>query len=275
MRADDETTPRRRGRASVVIAVGALALGLVAVAAGVIGAVVALGATESTAGHPTTFVTTAAPDQSAAGDSAAVNDGGRDGSVSPAAGTLAVPDPAWIAATATATGIPPRALLAYANAELIAGRSHAGCGIGWNTIAALGFVESAHGGINGSVIGADGVVSPAIIGPSLDGGQFDAIPDTDGGLLDGDPVWGRAVGPLQFIPSSWTEWGTDANGDGVADPQNIDDAALTAANYLCALSGDVTEPQNWIDSVWAYNGVESYVRSVSETATFYAERAER
>jgi membrane-bound lytic murein transglycosylase B len=183
-------------------------------------------------------------------------------------------DPVWVAATATATGIPQRALLAYANAAIISEQTRPGCVVGWNTIAAIGFVESAHGSINGSVIGVDGVVSPAIFGPALNGTEFDAISDTDGGAVDGDSVWDRAVGPLQFIPTSWKTWGADANGDGIADPQNIDDAALGTANYLCSISGDLSESQNWIDSVWAYNGVDSYVRSVAATATLYAERAE-
>jgi membrane-bound lytic murein transglycosylase B len=104
----------------------------------------------------------------------------------------------------------------------------------------------------------------------LTGERFDHIPDTDGGALDGDAVWDRAVGPMQFIPSTWAEWGTDGSGDGVADPQNIDDAALSAARYLCGAGADLSVSQNWLDAIWSYNGTTEYVSRVSEMATSYA-----
>ncbi len=56
---------------------------------------------------------------------------------------------------------------------------------------------------------------PPVRGPALSGGAFSAIRDTDGGRYDGDPVWDRAVGPMQFIPGTWRIWGADGNGDGV------------------------------------------------------------
>ena len=69
-----------------------------------------------------------------------------------------------------------------------------------------------------------------ILGPVLDGaGDFAAITDTDGGGWDGDTTWDRAVGPMQFIPSSWAVWGRDGDGDGRSDPSDIDDAALATA----------------------------------------------
>jgi membrane-bound lytic murein transglycosylase B len=61
-----------------------------------------------------------------------------------------------------------------------------------------------------------------------------AIRDTDHGLLDGDPVWDRAVGPMQFIPSSWRSWG-------VGSPHNIYDSTLAAGCYLCAGGADLSD----------------------------------
>ncbi|MGO2634339.1 MAG: lytic murein transglycosylase [Galactobacter sp.] len=75
---------------------------------------------------------------------------------------------------------------------------------------------------------------PGIYGIALNGGdKVAAIPDTDQGKLDGDTKWDRAVGPMQFIPSTWASVKQDGNGDGMVDVQQIDDAALSAGIYLC------------------------------------------
>lgn len=145
------------------------------------------------------------------------------------------------------------------------------CGIGWNTLAGIGFVESEHGTYLGSTLTAAGAVVPAIIGIALDGTNSDRIPDTDRGELDGDPVWDRAVGPMQFIPSTWVEWGSDGNGDGIADPQHIDDAAYSAARYLCATGGDLTVADRWIAAVAAYNDTVDYNHRVAEAARHYGQ----
>ncbi len=178
----------------------------------------------------------------------------------------------WAAAAASATGIPVRALIGYAGAALAVQAEQPSCGLGWNTLAALGAVESGHGTHAGSSIAADGTTSPAILGPALDGGEFDAISDSDGGALDGDTRHDRAVGPLQFIPQTWERWGADGNGDGRADPQQIDDAALAAARYLCH-SGGMTDAAGWRAAVFSYNHVESYVDLVASTANDYLARS--
>ena len=79
---------------------------------------------------------------------------------------------------------------------------------------------------------------PPIFGIALDGGNTAEITDTDDGAIDGDAEFDRAVGPMQLIPQTWRNWHIDGGGDGVEDPQNIDDAALAAANYLCRSSID-------------------------------------
>lgn len=123
-------------------------------------------------------------------------------------------DPGWVSRTASATGIPARALAAYAGASLSANRTHTGCSIGWNTLAAIGGVESAHGSLNGAILNDDGTVGPEIIGVALDGDGVAKITDTDNGDLDGDTTWDRAVGPMQFLPSTWDAYAVDGNDDG-------------------------------------------------------------
>jgi Membrane-bound lytic murein transglycosylase B len=178
--------------------------------------------------------------------------------------------PAWIAQVAERAGIPVRAMAAYAGASIALAQTSPECGLGWNTLAAIGLVETAHGSFGGSSIGADGRVTPLIIGIPLNGNGVAAVADTDGGDLDGDAVWDRAVGPMQFIPDTWRRFAQDGNGDGVADIHQIDDAVLTAATYLCVAGGDLRVASDWIAAIDAYNPTIAYNNDVAEAATRYA-----
>lgn len=181
-------------------------------------------------------------------------------------------DAAWLDRTTEATGIPRRALSAYVAASVRAESD--GCTVGWNTLAGIGWVESHHGTLHGGSIEADGVARPAIIGIPLDGtNNTMEIRDTDGGAFDGDTEYDRAVGPLQFIPETWRIWGVDVSGDGVADPHNIDDAAVTAARYLCRLDGTLETDETWIRAVRSYNDTLDYQTRVATAAARYAESA--
>jgi membrane-bound lytic murein transglycosylase B len=186
-----------------------------------------------------------------------------------------VPDPAWVARVAAAAGIPERALLGYATAELRVRAEQPDCALSWATLAGLGWVESKHGTVGVNSLGEDGrPLAGPIIGVPLNGeGSVAAIPDTDGGSLDGDPTWDRALGPLQFIPGTWARWGADGDGDGVADPQDIDDAALAAGRYLCAEGTPLTDPEQWRQAVLAYNRSDQYVVDVVSATNHYAQRS--
>ncbi len=179
-------------------------------------------------------------------------------------------DPAWLGRTAAAAGIPERALLAYASAALTMADTDPACRLGWTTLAAIGAVESGHGTHGGASLAADGTAAPRIVGPQLDGAGYAQIRDTDQGTLDADPEWDRAVGPLQFIPSTWLHYGTDGSGDGIADPQNMDDAALAAGHYLCAAGGDLSSGAGWSAAIYAYNHSGEYVQLVLAQANEYA-----
>lgn len=182
----------------------------------------------------------------------------------------------WASVTSAATAIPARALVAYGNAELVLRDNQPGCRISWTTLAGIGRVESNHGRYGGASLGENGKPSKPIIGVPLDGSSgVKSIPDTDGGRLDGDVEHDRAVGPMQFIPGTWLRHGTDASGDGMADPQQIDDAALSAARYLCAGGRDMSTARGWWSGIMSYNNSTEYGRKVFGLAEHYAAAVKR
>ena len=178
---------------------------------------------------------------------------------------------AWAADHADDLGISVTALEAYGYAAAVLAQSRPDCGIAWTTLAGIGSVESKHGTHHGASVGPDGTVAPPIRGLPLDGSPGLAeIRDTDGGVQDGDTEFDRAMGPLQFIPETWRHWGVDANGDGRIDPDNIDDAALTAARYLCARGGDLTMAEGWQRALMSYNQSLDYMYKVRDRASAYS-----
>jgi membrane-bound lytic murein transglycosylase B len=195
----------------------------------------------------------------------------RDQSVavtSPAAPPAAVP--AVVVSTLASDGIPVIASRAYQHAADLANQRTPSCGIPWTLLAAIGRVESDHGLFAGSVLLANGLSTPRIIGIPLNGLGTGLVLDTDHGVLDGDPVFDHAVGPMQFIPSTWAFYATDGNGDGVADPFNIDDAAAAAAKYLCNAGTDLRTRAGKVRAVLTYNHSDSYVASVLALESTYA-----
>jgi membrane-bound lytic murein transglycosylase B len=204
----------------------------------------------------------------------------------PAAGQITVPAPAvhpgaptlafaaWATRLARATGIPQRALEAYANAHAVMAATRPGCHLTWVSLAGVAAVESQHGTMGGRTLLSDGRSSSPIIGIPLNGANGTrAIAATDGGLLDGDKVWEHAVGPFQFIPSTWALWRADGNNDGISDPQNIDDAALAAAQYLCADNRNLASGDGWLRAILSYNNSLDYAQKVYGFAQGYARSA--
>jgi murein DD-endopeptidase MepM/ murein hydrolase activator NlpD len=76
------------------------------------------------------------------------------------------------------------------------------------------------------------------------------------------PSSAGAVGWMQFMPSTWDRWGMDADGDGIADPWNPQDAIYAAARYLAAAGG----AQDLSRAVLAYNHAQWYVDEVLQLA---------
>ncbi|MFI6827876.1 hypothetical protein ACIBG5_12295 [Kribbella sp. NPDC050241] len=168
------------------------------------------------------------------------------------------------------SGIPEVAVRAYKQAEARLAASDPGCGVPWTLLAAIGRVESNHGRFGGAQLRDDGSATRRIRGIPLDGRPNVAvIRDSDNGALDGDTVYDRAVGPMQFIPSTWRSVNADGNGDGVGDPNNMFDAALGAAQYLCTGTSNLRDPAGAAQAVRRYNNADSYVRVVLELARMY------
>lgn len=176
----------------------------------------------------------------------------------------------WAQQMSAKTQIPPIAMQAYGYAEWVLSQQQPGCHLSWTTLAAIGKVESNHGSAGSATLTPDGRAYPPIYGDPLDGlGGRRLIRDTDGGNLDKDTGYDRAIGPMQFIPQSWLQYQVDADDDGVKDPHDVDDAALAAAGYLCAGSRDLATTNGWWQAVLAYNAVQPYAEAVFTAANDY------
>ena len=161
--------------------------------------------------------------------------------------------------------MPAVAYEAYRSAAELAPAVAVGCEVDWTILAGIAQVESRHGRIEPShELAPNGDVLPPIRGAALDGTRgTQAVPDTDAGELDGDATWDRAMGPLQFIPTTWLELGRDGNADGAIDPDNLYDAALTAVAHLCVRSpGDYSDRGELRRALVAYNASGRYADEV-------------
>ncbi|WP_299932805.1 lytic murein transglycosylase [uncultured Nocardioides sp.] len=199
-----------------------------------------------------------------------------DGTVLPTAAIEApasVGDPVTRAAALTpgsASDIPQAALSAYQRAEAVINKADKGCNLSWELVAAIGRVESDHGRFGGNALDERGVARPGIFGIALDGkNDTQRILDTDAGQYDDDTRFDRAVGPMQFIPSTWSVVGVDGDSDGTRDPQDIDDAALATAVYLCSGDDDLSAEKGQRASVYRYNHSNAYVDLVLEIMQAY------
>ncbi|MEU7069123.1 lytic transglycosylase domain-containing protein [Streptomyces narbonensis] len=164
-------------------------------------------------------------------------------------------------------GIPASVLAAYKRAEASVRSTDPACNLPWQLLAGIGKVES--GQARGGGVDANGTTLSPILGPALNGVGFANISDTDDGAYDGDKIHDRAVGPMQFIPSTWATWGQDANGDGKKDPNNIYDAAQAAGLYLCANDRNLALKADLDRAVLSYNRSTEYLNTVLSWFEYY------
>ncbi|OBJ03120.1 lytic murein transglycosylase [Mycobacterium sp. 1465703.0] len=180
---------------------------------------------------------------------------------------LSAPPPAMIVNARGALGIPSIALAAYRSAEQKMAVAAPGCGVSWNLLAGIGRIESGHAG--GGAVDARGTAISPIYGPSLDGtlpGNETIIQSSAGSRV----TYARAMGPMQFLPGTWARYASDGKGDGVADPQNIFDATLAAARYLCSGGLNLRDQSQVLTAILRYNNSMPYAQNVLGWAAAYA-----
>jgi hypothetical protein len=170
-------------------------------------------------------------------------------------------------ASGKSLGIPAKLLQAYQGSSIRLRFADPDCKLDWPILAGVGKIESNHA--QDGRVDERGTTLQPILGPVLDGTRHAAIPDTDGGRLDGDERWDRAVGPMQFIPSSWARFAADGNGDGVMSPHNVYDAAYASATYLCVGDVDLSKGDDLSRAIYRYNHSADYVQVVTAWITAY------
>ena len=97
-------------------------------------------------------------------------------------------------------------------------------GLSWTVLAAIGQVETRHG--QGSMVSSAG-----------------------------------ALGPMQFLPSTFAHYAVDGDHDGKADIMDPADSIFTAAHYLCS-NGAGHGGQSLASAIWNYNHADWYVQLV-------------
>ncbi|GAA0670479.1 lytic transglycosylase domain-containing protein [Streptomyces thermocarboxydovorans] len=248
----------RRGAATTAVAAAAVAA---------LSASQAPGVTVDEHGRQTSADATPSPDaaaDSATGNSPYYTDLPPLNSPSPSPSASAGPGSPPGAAEA---GIPATVLDAYKKAEAVLREKKPACNLPWQLLAAIGRVES--GQARGGRVDADGTTLSPIIGPQLDGNGFALIRDTDNGVYDGNSRYDNAVGPMQFIPSTWAWAGRDGNGDGRKDPNNVYDAALAAGHYLCRNGWDLSDQGDLERAILSYNNSRDYLNTVLRWLEYY------
>ncbi|HEX3828692.1 MAG TPA: hypothetical protein VHV82_15615 [Sporichthyaceae bacterium] len=163
----------------------------------------------------------------------------------------------------TATGIPKTVEKAYRHATRMFHHYDPACHLNTALLEAIGKIESDHA-YNGYVDRKGESLLP-IIGPPLDGRPGFALIHASplGKRLHGDPVYEHAVGPMQFLPGTYADWATAGHrGQKTSDPENVYDAAATAARYLCGSGGDLSVPTARHAAVLRYNNSQDYATNV-------------
>lgn len=184
-----------------------------------------------------------------------------------AGASSSAPPPTAVVSAPGTLRIPSMALAAYRNAESMMATAYPGCGVSWNLLAGIGRIESMHA--NGGATDARGTAVRPIYGPALDGtlpGNEVIVQSRTADRV----VYARAMGPMQFLPGTWSRYASDGDGDGKADVQNLFDSSLAAARYLCSGGMNLRNQGDVMASILRYNNSVAYARNVLSWAASYA-----
>lgn len=184
-----------------------------------------------------------------------------------AAATVSAPPPSIVVTSPGNMRIPTLALNAYQNAERMMAAAYPGCGVSWNLLAGIGRIESLHA--FGGNTDARGTPITPIYGPALDG----TLPGNEvivQSVQSGRVTYARAMGPMQFLPGTWARYASDGDNDGKADVQNLYDASLAAARYLCSGGMNLRDANQVMTAILRYNNSTAYASNVLGWAGAYA-----
>lgn len=149
-------------------------------------------------------------------------------------------------------GIPERVLAAYRNAETQTPVLAAGCEVSWTVTAGIWKITANHTNLAGHTLSSDGRVTPPLTHPPSDDSTEERL------------------GPGGIPASVWSEIGVDGGKDGRVDPQQVDDAALTAAIYLCHLTpGGVLDDAGLSVALAGYNPQPGWAERVMAWINYY------
>lgn len=179
--------------------------------------------------------------------------------------------------------IPPTAAAAYEAATRAVADTFPECAMTPEYLAGFGKVESNHGRYRGATMDESGNVrlpdGGYILGVPLNGSGAGGnrtpmpLPAELVGMWGVPGPWQQAMGPMQFIPTTWRGYvnrgHADGNGDGESDPHNYFDAAFAAANYLCGARTDLTTEQGMWDAARTYNHNDDYADDVVQYTLLY------
>ena len=145
--------------------------------------------------------------------------------------------------------IPPMALSAYRKAEQTMAAAAPGCGVSWSLLAGIGRIE-------------------APPGANIRQTDAPAWHASMRGNAGGRPA--QAMGPMKLLPGTWSRFASDGDGDGNSDPQNLFDAALTTARYLCSGGLNLRNEAQAVTAVLRYNNSMAFAQNVLGWAAAYA-----
>ena len=184
-----------------------------------------------------------------------------------AASAASSPTPAMGVNAPGTLRIPAMALSAYRNAERMMAVAQPGCGVSWNLLAGIGRIESMHA--YGGATDSRGTAVRPIYGPALDG----TLPGNEVIVQNRNAervTYARAMGPMQFLPGTWSRYASDGDGDGKAEVQNLFDSTLAAARYLCSGNMNLRDQSHVMSAILRYNNSVAYARNVLGWAAAYA-----